>query len=72
MTNYDHKLQLPGKHAKKNILIPIFASEYDTGEVPNAMDDQPRARTMASPWRSAGLCSFFTVFGYLKLFYYLI
>ncbi len=47
------KLQLSGKDARKNILIPIFASESCTGEVPNATDDQllEGARTMASPLR---------------------
>lgn len=45
------KTVLSGKDAEKDILIPVFASEYSTAEVTNGTDEQLRkmARAMSEP-----------------------
>jgi hypothetical protein len=45
------RLDVSGQDARKDILIPVFTSEYCTGEMINATDDQLRqkARLMATP-----------------------
>jgi hypothetical protein len=45
------KITLSGKDAEKDILIPVFASEYSTAEVKNAADEDLRsmAREMSRP-----------------------
>ena len=45
------KLNLSDEDAKKDILVPVFASEYCTAEVLNGTDEQlrERARDMSTP-----------------------
>src|SRR5262249_53875005 len=44
-------LNLNGDDSKKDILVPVFAAEYSTGEIPHATDEQLRkkAREMSTP-----------------------
>ena len=47
----NRKIALKNEDTKKDILIPVFAAEFCTGEIPGATDEQLRleARSMADP-----------------------
>ena len=47
----NRKIALKNEDTKKDILIPVFAAEFFTGEIPGATDEQLRleAKSMADP-----------------------
>jgi hypothetical protein len=47
----DRRVTLSGKDSTKDILVPIFASEYSTAEIKNATDEELKytAKEMSTP-----------------------